>query len=96
VLEPAHVAGERAPALRSQAIFRPRDPAVERLPGLDESRLFEAARVNAEVAVRRAELVPKLSERPGPAGRERARDRESQSLVEDALRVGFQSDVLRT
>ena len=63
----------------------------------DESRLLETPRVNAEVAVRRAELVPKLAERPGPADRERARDREAEPLVEDEIeiRTGFQGDVLR-
>ncbi len=55
--------------------------------------------MNAQVAVRRAQLVPELAERPGPAGRERARDRESEPLVEDEIGIGipagFQGDVLR-
>src|SRR5712692_7892748 len=76
---------ERAAARRRQPVLGPREAAVERLVAGDVLRLFELARVDAQVAVRGPQQSLQIVERQPVVRRQRADDAETQPLVNEAI-----------
>src|SRR5438094_203779 len=76
---------ERLPAGRGEAVFRFRHPALEAFLDGDVARVFELARVHAEVAVGRFEQALQIVERQRVVDRQRADDGEAHALVDDAI-----------
>src|SRR3954471_15610792 len=91
------IALERPPAEGGETVFGFGDAVFERLLAADVLRVFELARVDAEVAVARLEQRLELVEGEAFAYRERAHDRETHAFVDQPvecgrrrLRLGFQ------
>ena len=76
---------ERTAAGGSEAIFGSRHAAVERLVAVDIAGLFELSRVDAEIAVRRAEQALQFVERELRVDSERAHDAESKTFVDQPI-----------
>src|SRR5205085_12591883 len=75
------VAPERPPAEGGETVFGFRDAGFEGLLAADVLRVFELARVHAEVAVARFEQCLELIEGQALAHRERTDDREPHAFV---------------
>ena len=76
---------KRTAAGGGEAIFGSRHAAIERLVAVDIAGLFELSRMDAEIAVRRAEQALQFVEREMRVDGERAHDAESKTLVDQPV-----------